>query len=400
MRILLSIILLFLICPAMLFPSSFFTSSNEGIGVRQYITTVRGMGTGGTGLALPSAMSLNAYNIATWRYTKYTKINISMRYDRTEMEFGSNTNNSSTGNFSGLQLAIPIVKNKWVFGISLAPYTLVDFKFRRDFESEAGQYQETTFFEGNLARSQVNLVWAPSQDFSIGASFNYFFGTIEDRYRLQFNNEQLLNSNFEIEYQFQGPGAGLSAQLRVVDSLYVGGFFDVKPSLNFFRTQDSPITFEREEIKNKSTLPVFWGIGSSYKFKQQWFVSADFAYQHWSNGFNIDGIDLEELEDWYHVGFGIEHVHSKKRNISFLNKFDIRTGLSFGNIGYKFNNSTVMEYRAHLGLGLPFFQEKGRFDIALIGGIRGDKSENLAQEKFLRILFSVSASELWFQTFR
>jgi hypothetical protein len=53
-----------------------------------------------------------------------------------------------------------------------------------------------------------------------------------------------------------------------------------------------------------------------------------------------------------------------------------------------------------VGFGFPFHRNTARLDIAIVGGIRGDKQKNLAQEKFMQIFMSLSAGELWFQKLR
>lgn len=380
--------------------ASFFSGAEQGIGLREYITTAQGLGMGGTGLAMPDSTALNAYNIATWRHIGNTRISILMRTEYNQIDFGWQNFSRYTGAFSGLQLAVPLQEDKWFFGISLAPYTVVDFNHSQEYHTPLGNYQEDTFYNGNLARAQVSLAWSPHPRLGIAASFNYYFGTIKDRYRLIFNQRELFDSSYEIEYQFHGPGAGISVEYDILHSLHIGGFFDFKPSLSFSKISRSPIAFTEEEIRTNSSLPVFGGIGSSFRFAGVWTVNADLAYQNWSDGFDIEGVDLNRLEDWYRAGIGIERAHSRGETESLLNKIDLRTGFSLGNTGYRFNDHSVREYSAHLGIGIPFYQDKARLDIAFLTGIRGDRSTTIAQERFFRFVFSISAGELWFQKLR
>jgi len=382
------------------YPMSFFTSSRQNLGIREYITTTRGLGMGGTGLALPDGKSLNAYNIATWRHIRNTTITISMHYNFTITDYNWENASTSTANFNGIQLAIPLQRNKWAFGLSLTPYTWANYKYTVDVSQPAGEYQETIFYDGNLTRAQLNLVWAPVPRFGLGVSFNYYFGTFWDRYKIAFNDPAFYDSPHEVEYEFHGPGAGISFDLQMFDSLYIGGFLDLKPSLDFFKLLHSPITETTQKISSKSTLPLHWGIGSSYSFGGNWTVTGDLAYQYFSKGFEIEKMDLTQLENWYRFGFGIEHSHFRKREKSLLQSIDIRTGVSIGNIGYKYNHHSVREYGVHFGVGIPFFFDRSRLDIALQAGIRGDKKLTIAQENFYKITFSISSGELWFQKIR
>lgn len=379
---------------------SFFTNSRQSLGIREYVTSIRGLGMGGTGLALPDGKSLNAYNIATWRHIRNTTITISMHYNYTITDYGWESIASSTANFNGVQLAIPIQRKKWVFGLSLTPYTWANYKYTTDVSQPAGDYQETIFYDGNLSRARLNLVWAPVPRLGVGISFNYYFGTFWDRYKIAFNDPAFYDSPHEVEYEFHGPGAGISFDLQMFDSLFIGGFLDLNPSLDFYKILHSPITSTTTRISSQSTLPLQWGIGSSYSFKDNWTITSDLSYQYFSKGFDIEQMDLTQLENWYRFGFGIEHSHFRKRKKSLLQSIDIRSGISLGNIGYKFNGNSVREYTLHLGVGIPFFYDRSRLDIALQAGIRGDKEKTIARETFYRITFSISSGELWFQKIR
>lgn len=394
------IFLILIIITSTAYSMSFFSSAPQGLGMRQYITNVKGMGMGGTGLALPNFTSLNAYNVSLWRYIGNTKATALMRYDVNQTSLVSEKFTSSTGNFSGVQLAVPIKKYKWVMGLSFTPYTLVDFTYTNNLTNISQPYEEIVVYRGSISKTQINMAWSLNRRVGIGASFNYYIGTILDRYSLGFNNPEYYDNALDINYRFSGPGFSLSSDISVTDSLFLGGFVDFKPSINLVRSAYSPTAFSTEETSVNSTFPLNFGGGISYSFAKFWTVSADYVFQKWSQGFDLEKLNLDLLEDWNKFGIGLEQSHSWARHTPFLRKFDKRIGFSAGNIGYKFNNKSVKEYTLHLGMGVPFNMNRARFDFAFLAGIRGNKNDNLAQEKFFRFLVSISAGELWFQKLR
>ncbi len=379
---------------------SIFSTSRYGVGIRQYQTSVRGLGMGNTGLALQDYISLNTNNISTWRFLVDTRISISFFYLRSSLEYKTEKWSSSIANFNTLQLAVPLKQKRMAVGFSIIPYTLVNFRYAQKFSSDISDFEETVLYDGIISRAQFNFAWAPLSWLGLGASFHYYFGNIEDKYYLSFDQPSMYDSEHKIEYQFYGPGAGVSFNIEPLDSFMIGGFVDFKPRLTFRRAFESPVSQETQESNAKSTFPLSWGVGTSFHLTKQIILSADYTTQYWSQGFNIPGFDTSQLEDWYNYGFGIEHLHSRERKKSFFNKLDWRTGFSAGNIGYKFHNNSVKEYRVHFGIGIPFFFDNNRLDIALVGGVRGDKSVTIAQEKFIKIYLSLSAGELWFQKIR
>jgi opacity protein-like surface antigen len=381
-------------------PMSFFSSAQQGVGLRQYITHVRGMGMGGTGLALPNFTSLNAYNISLWRYITNTKVTALMRYDINQTDLGLENFTSSTSNFAGVQLAIPLIRYKWVMGLSFTPYTLIDFAYTDKFTNLSQPYEENIFYRGSISRVQLNTAWSIFRRLGIGLSFNYYLGTILDRYYLIFNNPEYYENNLGVDYFFRGPGVSLSSDFALTDSLFLGGFVDFKPSIELIKNSIIPTSGIVDETRLNSSFPLHWGVGASYSYAKNWTISLDYVFQNWSKGFDLENLNLNVLDDWYTIGLGIEHGHSWERRAPFLKKFDKRIGFSTGKIGYKFNEESVKEYTLHLGLGFPFNQNRARLDIALLAGIRGNKSDINVQERFYRFLFSISAGELWFQNLR
>jgi len=379
---------------------SVFSGTENGIGLRHYMTTNRGMGMGNTGLALIDSTSLNTYNAATWRHINNTKIGISVRYDYVYTDLVVQNFSSSRTNFSGLQLAIPIQKNRWVMGFSLVPYSIVNFSYVLNFKNQEIEYSTNAFYEGNISRTQINLTWAPDRRLGFSANFLYFFGKIEDRYLITFDEPNFSDSFYSIEYRLQGPGLGLSFDFEPKDKLRFGGFLDLPVRINYSKVYFSPITRQENKSQEKATIPIFWGIGVTYKLQPQWLLSTDLAYQNWSNGLDLEGSDPDNLDKWYKMGIGIERSRNPVRPKAFFNKFDVRAGFSYGNIGYIFNNNMIDEYALHLGFGIPFYQGYARLDLAFWAGIRGDKSSNLLEEKFFKLDISLSAGELWFQKIR
>ncbi|GAB4372254.1 MAG: hypothetical protein Kow0042_15500 [Calditrichia bacterium] len=379
---------------------SFFSSANQGIGMRQFITTVRGMGMGDAGITLPDRFALNGYNIASWRHADWTQVSLLMHYDRNSIDFGEDNFQTSTSNFSGVHFSVPIKKHQWVFGISVLPYTLVDFSYKKRIDAQEITYFKNVFLKGSISRVQANLAWSPHPRLGLGISYHYYYGNIEDRVEWIFDHPDYYDSSSKIEYRFGGPAAGFSLEYMLLDSLYLGGFLDLKPNLNFTEVTTDLITREEQEFSSEATLPLSFGLGGNYYLNSRWNFAASVAFQKWSEGFSLSELEEENLEDWYRMGVGIEHVHAPGGKRSFWNKIDIRAGFSMGNIGYKYNQQSVKEYSGHLGLGVPFFGDQARFDFALIAGIRGDRSQTLAQEKFFHFVLSISAGELWFQKFR
>jgi hypothetical protein len=337
--------------------------------------------------------------MAAWRYIDNSKINVAMRYSFVSTDLAEQQFSSSTANFGGLQLAIPIKKKSWVLGVSFVPYSSTNFSYILRNQNPTRSYEENVYYEGNVARSQLGLAWSPHNRFAISVALNYFFGAIKDRYYLLFNDPTIGDNFYVLDYQFRGPGLGTSAHISITDQIQLGGFLDLEPKINYTLVRRSSITLEEEKYEIDTNFPIFAGLGSDYQFHPQWTISADFVMQNWEKGLNHQK-EAENVEKYYQFGIGIEHAHFKGKTKFILNKFDTRAGFSYSNVGFLVNGNSIKEYAAHVGFGIPFFQGRARLDFAFIGGIRGDKSKTIAEETFFKSYISISAGELWFQKIR
>jgi hypothetical protein len=387
-----------LLSVSFIYCQSIFSSARNGIGLREYTTNTRGVGMGGTGLASTDSLSLSAYNVASWRYINDTKVYLSMRYSYVNTELASQSFSSSTGKFNGVMLAVPIKQHHWLLGLSIIPYSVINFSYILKHNTSIRTYDENVFFEGNIARSQLSLTWSPTTGIGLGAGVNYFFGDVRDRYYLFFNDPAVSDNYYQVEYQVNGPGAGISFDLSLLRPFYVGGFLDFKPRINFITLTRNPLTLEQQKNKSKGSFPVFAGLGLGYQLDHNWVVNADLVYQDFSEGFVRD--EPTNFKVFYQTGIGIEHSHTTGRSRKLFNKFDTRLGFSYGNLGYTFNNNSIQQYAIHAGLGIPFFQNKARLDFGFMGGLQGSVEKTLAREKFFKGFISISAGELWYQKIR
>ena len=73
----------------------------------------------------------------------------------------------------------------------------------------------------------------------------------------------------------------------------------------------------------------------------------------------------------------------------------LRVGYLWRELSYKpsWASSAPTEFAFTAGLGLPFKQENGSFDVAVQIGARGDLETDRARERFLRFTLSMVGTE-------
>lgn len=395
------LVVLLLICTNV-FAGSFFSSQGNSVGLKQYTSSVRGLGLGGAGLSSLDSLGLNNYVFAQWRHANNTRASFALFYDYINAEVGSNSFTTSTANFGGLSFAIPLENSGWTLGVSLQPYTNMEFRSIETIPVEPGSdetFEQASLRDGSVSRAVAILGWAPMEQIGVAAHISYYFGTIEDNYRFQFDaGSNFASYSHEVQYQISsGPGIGFSVDARPFPKLGIAGFLELEPSLNIQREYNSPNTNLVGDKGIFDTFPLAYGIGTNYALASSWNVSLDYAFQQWSNAVTSNN---QQFEDWYQVAFGAEKSGNRRRSASFLSRLDYRFGASTRQVGYRIENASVNENSLHLGLGIPFSRNNYRLDTAFVAGRRGNLSNNGASETFVRFEISATLGELWFQRIR
>lgn len=398
MRFSIKYILLALLIPIIsLEAGSYFTSQIHSMGLRVYNPGVRGMGMGNTGIALMDSVQLGNYNISQWRHITDTRLTIGIRYNRINTQLNNEDFLASSAGFAGISLAIPIKRNKWVIGLNFQPYALLDFKSSQSQVSNGISFTQNNIINGAIGKAQLNLVWSPVSTVGISINGNYYFGSIEDRYEYTFDDGSYRDISQGIKYKISGPGLGFSADIQPKSWLTIAGFADTRSALKVQTSYTSSAIYPDSIQRNLEAFPLHFGLGSAIMLSSRWNLAIDYSHQFWSETLKEPTSDYE---DWYLLAIGVEREASRKRKPGFFNLMDIRGGFSTKKIGYKFNNESVLEHSAHFGLGFPFNQYRNRIDIGISAGLRGDKTKNLAEEKFINFSASIAIGERWFRSSR
>ena len=378
---------------------TYFGAVGHGIGAKSYFVNARAAGMGNAGLASLDTLALSQYAPAQWLWLNDTRISVGLEYYLLQTQSNGLNIRSSSTNIMGFNFAVPIERHHWVVGLSVQPYTLLDAQYQKHFRTQAVDYSQTVVSRGSLTKGQFIVGWRPWHNFAFAVAGNYYFGALQDKFQLEFNSGNFYNASHQVQYRLTGIGAGLFAQANILKPWHLGGFWEWRPRLWVKKVSNSILQRGQEWLKGKKFVPVQGGLGSAFYLGRRWLWVADFIWQKWSDGFGFAQQD-SLLEDWYHIGVGFEHALKKGRHVGFFHRIDWRFGFSVEQLGYRFRNHSVHQYAFHFGVGIPLFFYVNRLDVAFIGGIRGNRTINGAEERFFRAQFTISMGERWFQRFR
>ena len=125
-------------------------------------------------------------------------------------------------------------------------------------------------------------------------------------------------------------------------------------------------------------------------------IGMDFNFQKWKSGYKIANQTVQDMNDSYRLGTGIEYLPVKKRFVSYLNRVTYRAGLFFGRFNTIVNDHDIFEYGCAIGFGMPIGFSPNHLDISFELGNRGNIDKNLASESFFKLHFTITVNELWF----
>lgn len=376
--------------------TSIFGLAPNSLGSVSMNNSTAGIGRGGFELAYFDTLSLNNSNFAQWPFLTQTTINLNAGYKRLSTETNSQSIVSSSGNFSGGFLAIPVVSKKLAFGIGLLPLILNDQSVTLNSIGVSADVNETLKSTGNITEGSFVGSYAISNNISVAGVFSYNFGLIEDNIILDYNTPGYSDILLNNKYRIYGSSFALHSFYKLNEKIYSGFRLKFPTKLNMKTEQNSINSIEQIIESKEIELPLKITYGMAYKFENQYIAGLDFDYQPWKDGYKIDGAKQDGFENSYRVSLGIEKMPIGRRFVPYHQRMYYRGGVHIGQLNIQSENSSVFEYGISLGVGLPILSPKDRIDFAVQYSRRGDLSTNVAAENILNFHISITAGSLWF----
>jgi hypothetical protein len=145
-------------------------------------------------------------------------------------------------------------------------------------------------------------------------------------------------------------------------------------------------------------LPSRISLGAGIGEPKKWFVGTEFTFQNTSKFSNpIFEITNAKFVNASTIAIGGFFIPDYDSFSKYWKRVVYRGGLHFENTGLEINNETINEFGMSFGLGLPIGGLFSNGNIGLEFGKRGTTNQNLIQENFINLQFSLSLNDRWFQ---
>lgn len=385
--------------------------SRYGIGDLRYTLSTRLTGMGGSGAALRPSGTFNNLNPATWSRIPRVGFSAAALYEGFKSTDGTTPVFLAGVTFNGLAIAIPVDSGHGiVFGAGLVPYSRVNYKVTGPVDQDGFEYTLTQTGEGGVSKAFAGATVEPFSGFSIGAQFDFYFGS--NRYIMlqEFTTAQSGAEYTRIEH-FRGPGATLGLLydgLGRALGLPAGRGMSVGVSVSsaahpnvtterVFNYGADPSNTPNDTLEGGEgtlNLPVSITGGLSYT-APNFVAAADFRYQDWG-GTTFETTELVTLTKSYRVSAGVEFTRDGPPGVPATQRFSYAFG-AYYDAGYlDVGGERISESGVTAGFSFPIYRET-RLSLAGGFGMRGSTDGLLQEDKIFRISASMDITEFWFQ---
>lgn len=370
---------------------------------------VRSMG--GLSVAFDS-IHLNLNNPATYSRLKRTNFVVG---GTTTFNNLSNTTESEKAQRTSLDyLAVGFpIGNKFGAAFGLMPYSSVGYKIRGAEPTNYGQYNAFTG-SGGVNRAFAGFAYNVSNELSIGANFQYNFGTIKVQTEL-FKDDVIYGTRELNSSVIKGVSTdfGVSYKKILKNNLNVYGSFSYAPeaklnsenarniSIISYLTSESGYINDSEDINvsdNKVVIPSKYNVGFGLGLDRKWFVGVEYIYQEnqklASTFSDFESTTFVNSNKFILGGYFIPKYNSYS---DYWKRVNYRAGFRYENTGIVLNTKEVRDYGINFGLGLPVGNNFSNINIGFEYGKRGTTSHNLIEENYFSLNIGLSLSDLWFE---
>ena len=326
---------------------------------------------------------------------------------------------TSTGGFKDLGFNLPIVPKKWNIGLSLNPYSSVNFGFVQVNEGGGPAGNDVgTLVTGSGGLDELSFSnGIKFKNFYLGLEASLIFGSINkvDEFRLG-DAAQIAFGTTVVDtrksYSSVSTTLGFVYKLPLATNKWfnIGGFYT--PNLDL--RQNSFITFENRTNtgvvvsadtlvddrleKRTVALPAKYGLGVSYEAFQKLMLGFDFQMQDWANYRDEQGQALTSYTRAFRIAFGGEFIPDFQTN-KLVNIISYRFGLHYERTPFLVNNQNVNDVGINFGAAIPLngFWGLSHLNLGVTLGQRGNVENGLVREEYVKVHFGFSIQDVtWF----
>jgi len=389
--------------------------SRYGIGTLSGYSLGRSAAMGGIGIGTRYGFQINSGNPAS--YTAVDTMTFLMEFGvnskHTIYESVDKKNGANDVNFNYLAFSFPI-KKWWAAAFGVLPLSNKGYNINAKADS-TNLYASTAISgTGSLSKAFLGNAFKIGNNLSVGINAWYLFGTLSDSYYLNFpydagaydylSEKKLTVHNF-------GLTAGLQYTWKTKNKNIwtLGAVFEPKQNMSakyviheeraLFRgsSTSTPIIDTLNHVVNENaglTIPLSYGGGFSYSYKNKITFGVDVYHQKWSDA-QVYG-NTSELTNSTRYSSGFELRPDEFSIRSYWSRVQYRAGFFYEKSYLTINGTQINGYGLTFGLGLPFSRVLSSMNISAELGRLGTTDNNLIKESYAKFTVHLLLHDRWF----
>lgn len=381
-----------------------------GIGEVNTPGTLQMRSMGGVGVAMRSAGVVNLLNPAAFSAApaKTFLFNFGLEgqnyYNSQMIDNAAKRTAYNTFNFHDVAFQFPVAKGLGI-GFSLAPYSSVGYRTKYYHEYDAmdpvfgqvGNVLYTYQGEGDVTEVKIGMGWEVFKNFSIGAAFQYYWGSIDRSFVMTpsaitgegspvstMGSSEYVISSVKGQVGFQWSPVRTSRRILTIGAAYdFGGDLNPEVTNRIYSSDINYSTVKGDTTHMKLVLPRQINAGFYYQ-TPKWSFGVDYVYQNWGSsngnaemtGTTGSGENTYNYEVAYTntstVKAGVEFTPNRYDVRNFLKRLSYRAGFRYGTYNQSYDGNKLSQWAVTAGFGIPVkLWAVSAIDVGLEYGRRG-----------------------------
>ena len=372
------------------------------------------------GVSTSNGIHINNLNPALWVRNRYTTFEFGAIGQYKNIKSVNASQRDFGANIGYLALSLPAGR-RWSLGLSLKPYSFVDFESRTSGKVPGTIYDTYYYYSGRGALNKAALTNAfqLGKYVSVGLETGYLFGNV----RRASESQLLIGDNFDYrvsrternsygDFHFR---AGTAVRIPIKKNnklnLNLGGAYSLGNEMRARQTTSFELTNTSgfliglpDTLSNNARggirLPSKYQVGLSLEWPYKLTLAADYSRQNWSQ-YRSFADSNDGLTDAGRVHLGLEYIPQLVASAGYFKKVEYRLGFSHGTMPYSPGGTQLKDTNFTFGGTFPVGingNSANSFTLSFIAGQRGVVSNQAIQERYGRVVLGITlVDNTWFQ---
>ncbi|MEZ4902934.1 MAG: hypothetical protein R2822_14865 [Spirosomataceae bacterium] len=371
---------------------------------------------GDAGVSYGSPLYINALNPALLAKNRYTTFEVGVGGQYKGLQDTKQSQRDFGGNLAYLAIAFPVAP-KWSSGISLKPYSFVNYQQNSYSRIGTSIYEAQYVYGGKGGLNQINFTngFQVTKSLNLGVDLTYLFGNFNrsatSQLRIGDSRDYIVSRDDRLNFSDLNLKLGAAWRQKLKEDHYLNFGVTYKAQTSVATVRNTTIEIlssSGSPVTNPDTLtqanlsvklPATTRIGISYENLYRLAIAADYERQDWNKYVGVSGTN-ENMRTGQSYHLGLEYM-PKYNSTKYRDLIMYRAGFIYHQTPLVISGKPVDDMSLTFGVSLPV--GRGMFNLinlSFVAGQRGTVSAQTFRERYGRVVVGFSLKDNWFQKFK